>query len=602
MFRFIETNTQATLKALSLSLAIIEFSPDGTILTANDNFCRLLGYNLSEIKGKHHSLFVDPAYAQSAEYQEFWKKLRRGEYEATEYRRIAKDGHEVWLQASYNPVRNSRGTVVKVIKQATDVTADKLRIAAETAILDAISRAQAMIEFTVDGKIITANENFLKAMGYRLDEIKGQKHRIFVEQNYGQSPEYAEFWKKLASGEYIAAEFKRIGKGGKQVWLQASYNPIFDLNNKVVKVVKFATDVTDRVRAVNGITTGLKELASKNLKYRIIENFSVDFQEVRQDFNSSLEQLESTMAAISASIQNVKSSSGEISQASDDLSRRTEQQAASLEETAAALDQITTTVANTAESAGEARNVVNLAKDDAERSAIVVTDTVNAMTEIEHSSSQISNIIGVIDEIAFQTNLLALNAGVEAARAGDAGRGFAVVATEVRALAQRSAEAAKEIKALISSSTQQVATGVALVGKTGKALQGIAEHVTKLNGMISEITASTREQSSGLSQVNVAVNEMDQVTQKNAAMVEETTAASHSLTQEARELAGLVGQFHIGATSRAQPSVEPELSRKPTKLHAQERHSRVQHSIPKRPLGNSGDLVAVGAEPSWDEF
>ncbi|WP_082468666.1 PAS domain-containing methyl-accepting chemotaxis protein, partial [Acidiphilium sp. JA12-A1] len=413
--------SKATLNALSASLAIIEFAPDGTILTANDNFCGLIGYNLSEIKGKHHSLFVEPAYARSVEYQNFWEKLRRGEYEAKEYRRIAKDGHEVWLQASYNPVRNSRGRVIKVVKQATDVTDSKLRNAAEIAILDAISRAQAMIEFTINGEIVSANENFLKAMGYRLDEIRGQKHKIFVDPAYAQSAEYAEFWKKLATGEYIAAEFMRIGKGGKQIWLQASYNPIFDLNNKVVKVIKFATDITDRVQAVNGITVGLKELAGKNLEYRITDIFSHDFESVRQDFNSSLEQLESTMAAISSNIQSVRSSSGEIAQASDDLARRTEQQAASLEETAAALNEITTTVAKTAESASEARDIVDMAKSDAEHSAVVVAETVSAMAGIENSSNQISNIIGVIDEIAFQTNLLALNAGVEAARAGDAG-------------------------------------------------------------------------------------------------------------------------------------------------------------------------------------
>ncbi|WP_051788419.1 methyl-accepting chemotaxis protein, partial [Acidiphilium sp. JA12-A1] len=329
-----------------------------------------------------------------------------------------------------------------------------------------------------------------------------------------------------------------------------------------------ATDITDRVQAVNGITVGLKELAGKNLEYRITDIFSHDFESVRQDFNSSLEQLESTMAAISSNIQSVRSSSGEIAQASDDLARRTEQQAASLEETAAALNEITTTVAKTAESASEARDIVDMAKSDAEHSAVVVAETVSAMAGIENSSNQISNIIGVIDEIAFQTNLLALNAGVEAARAGDAGRGFAVVATEVRALAQRSADAAKEIKTLISASTQQVGTGVALVGKTGKALQGIAEQVARLNGMIGDITGSTREQSSGLSQVNTAVSQMDQVTQQNAAMVEETTAASHSLAREAQELARLVGQFRIGKASRVQQAVRPEMNRRPARSYA----------------------------------
>ena len=244
--------------------------------------------------------------------------------------------------------------------------------------------------------------------------------------------------------------------------------------------------------------------------------------------------------------QGVRSGAEEITQASDDLSRRTEQQAASLEETAAALDQITATVRHTAEGASEARNTVSAAKADAERSGAVVREAVQAMGGIETSSKQIGHIIGVIDEIAFQTNLLALNAGVEAARAGDAGRGFAVVATEVRALAQRSAEAAKEIKALISASGQQVEAGVKLVGETGKALERIVAQVAQLNRLVADIAASAQEQATGLHEVNTAVNQMDQVTQQNAAMVEESTAASHGLSGEAKELARLVGQFNLG--------------------------------------------------------
>jgi methyl-accepting chemotaxis protein len=263
------------------------------------------------------------------------------------------------------------------------------------------------------------------------------------------------------------------------------------------------------------------------------------------DFNESVDKLEETIRSITENAVAVTSGASEITQASDDLSRRTEQQAASLEQTAAALDQITASVRKTAEGANEAREVVALAKTDAARSSDVVKETVRAMGGIESSSKQIGNIIGVIDEIAFQTNLLALNAGVEAARAGDAGRGFAVVATEVRALAQRSADAAKEIKTLISASGAQVATGVKLVGETGMALGRTLEQVEQINQLVREIAASAREQATGLGEVNTAVNQMDQVTQQNAAMVEEATAASHSLAGEALELGRLVGQFHL---------------------------------------------------------
>ena len=266
--------------------------------------------------------------------------------------------------------------------------------------------------------------------------------------------------------------------------------------------------------------------------------------------------LQVTMQAIATNTQGVRSGAEEITQASDDLSRRTEQQASSLEETAAALDEITATVRRTAEVANEARDLVSTSKTDAERSGAVVRQTVGAMGGID-SSKQIANIIGVIDEIAFQTNLLALNAGVEAARAGDAGRGFAVVATEVRALAQRSADAAKEIKTLILASTQQVDVGVKLVSETGQALGRIVTQVSQLNGLVVELAASAKEQSTGLGEVNAAVNQMDQITQQNAAMVEQATAASRSLSDEAQELARLVGQFNIGESEAARRSSAP---------------------------------------------
>jgi len=302
---------------------------------------------------------------------------------------------------------------------------------------------------------------------------------------------------------------------------------------------------------VTSVAAGLAKLSSGDLLYRLQKPFAADYETLRQDFNNAMDNLQETMRAIAGNTQGVRAGASEITQASDDLSRRTEQQAASLEQTAAALDEITATVRKSAESAREARSLVANTKVDAEKSSAVVGETVEAMRAIEGSSKQIGNIIGVIDEIAFQTNLLALNAGVEAARAGDAGRGFAVVATEVRALAQRSADAAKEIKALISASGGQVNNGVRLVGETGRALTRILEQVTQVNQVITEIAASAQEQSLGLSEVNTAVNQMDQVTQQNAAMVEQATAASHSLANEAEELAGLIGQFQIDEPQKA---------------------------------------------------
>jgi methyl-accepting chemotaxis protein len=294
---------------------------------------------------------------------------------------------------------------------------------------------------------------------------------------------------------------------------------------------------------VDSLAAGLEKLSDGDLVFRLGTPFSSEYEKLRADFNRAMDKLTETMRSIARNAQGVRSGAGEVTAASDDLSRRTEQQAASLEQTAAALDQITATVRKTADNAGQARSAVSTARSEADQSGEVVRKTVTAMSDIETSSRQIGNIIGVIDEIAFQTNLLALNAGVEAARAGDAGRGFAVVATEVRALAQRSADAAKEIKVLISASGQQVDTGVKLVGETGRALDRIVEQVVKVNELVSEIAASAQEQSTGLAQVNTAVNQMDQVTQQNAAMVQQSTAASHSLAGEAEELARLVGRF-----------------------------------------------------------
>jgi methyl-accepting chemotaxis protein len=300
--------------------------------------------------------------------------------------------------------------------------------------------------------------------------------------------------------------------------------------------------------AIAAFTEGLEHLASGDLVFRLTEALAAEYEVLRADFNSAIAAMQETMQAITAVAQGVRSGADEIAQASDDLSRRTEQQAASLEETAAALDQITATVRRTAENTREARNTASAAKADAERSGAVVRETVKAMSGIETSSKQIGNIIGMIDEIAFQTSLLALNAGVEAARAGDAGRGFAVVAAEVRALAQRSADAAKEIKALIAASGQQVNAGVKLVGETGVVLERIVAQVAQLNDLVVDIAASAQEQVAGLHEVNAAVNQMDQVTQQNAAMVEESTAASHGLSGEAQELARLVGEFKFGET------------------------------------------------------
>ena len=306
-----------------------------------------------------------------------------------------------------------------------------------------------------------------------------------------------------------------------------------------------AANAREQAGVVARVGEGLEALAGGDLTFRLNETFPAAYRKLQGDFNAAMDQLAQTMGVINGAVGGIQAGSGEIAGASNDLSKRTEQQAASLEETAAALDEITATVRRTAEGASSARRTVDNARQDAETGGRVVDRAVAAMGQIEASSREIGAIIGVIDEIAFQTNLLALNAGVEAARAGEAGRGFAVVAQEVRALAQRSAEAAKEIKTLINASTAQVDEGVGLVGETGEALRRIIAGVQDINRIVAEIAASATEQSTGLQQVNTAVNQMDQATQQNAAMVEQSTAASHALSNEARELGRLVQRFRL---------------------------------------------------------
>ena len=360
-----------------------------------------------------------------------------------------------------------------------------------------------------------------------------------------------------------------------------------------------AADAAAREQAavVAALGEGLDHLTRGDLTYTLTQAFPDDYVKLKDDFNAAIGQLKDAMSVVAGNVSAIRSGAGEIAQASDDLSRRTEQQAASLEETAAALDEITATVNRTASGARQASETVQAAKGDAETSGNVVRDAVSAMGAIEKSAQEISQIIGVIDEIAFQTNLLALNAGVEAARAGDAGRGFAVVASEVRALAQRSAEAAKEIKVLISASTTQVNAGVNLVGQTGEALQRIVSRVAEIDGLVSEIAASAQEQATGLQQVNTAVNQMDQVTQPNAAMVEQSTAASHSLSQEAETLAGSVSRFQIGAV-RVTGAAPVRASQPPARPAA-------RPVAQLRTFGRGGAArkpEPVASDDGWEEF
>jgi len=621
---------EGQLAAIGKAQAVIEFSLDGKVLHANENFLKVLGYSLDEIRGQHHGLFVDPAFRQSAEYRLFWEKLGRGEYDAGQYKRIGKGGKEVWIQASYNPIMDMSGRPFKVVKYATDITAQKLRNADFEGQLAAIGKAQAVIEFSLDGKVLNANENFLKVLGYSLDEIRGQHHSLFVEPAFRQSAEYRLFWEKLGRGEYDAGQYKRIGKGGKEVWIQASYNPIMDANDKPFKVVKYATDVTDQVRAARMLQQAVQQTqevvtSAKNndLSRRVpLEGKTGEIEALCGGVNGLLDSMTSIVTSIIDSSGTIATAAREIAMGNTDVSQRTEEQASSLEETAASLEELTTTVKQNADNAQQANKLASSASDVAVKGGKVVNEVVQTMDGITQASRKINEIIGVIDEIAFQTNILALNAAVEAARAGEQGRGFAVVAAEVRNLAQRSANAAKEIKALISDSVSKVDAGSKLVDSAGKTMEEIVSSVKRVTDIMAEISAASQEQSAGIEQVNTAVTQMDKITQQNAALVEEAAASAKSMEEQTSALSDMVAVFTLAEGQRAaqnaptprtatvaatgnpvvdgavrkvarpSPSPAPARSAKPEKPEAGE----AKPAMKRRAAGGNG------ADAEWQEF
>lgn len=540
-----DANFSGQVEAISKSQAVIEFNLDGTIITANENFCQAMGYRIDEIQGQHHKMFVDPALAASSDYQKFWQDLNNGIFLTGEFKRFARGNREVWIQASYNPIYDQNGKVFKVVKFATDITQQKMEGADFSGQIAAISKSQAVIEFNMDGTIRTANSNFLAAVDYPLSDIEGKHHRIFVDKRYSESQEYRAFWEKLARGEFVAGQFRRFNRRGEEFWIQASYNPIFDLNGKPYKVVKYATDITPQKRAIAALQKSLAALAEGDLCQHIEEQLEGEFAVLQADMNKTLDQLTRMISSIMEGAKYVTVSAKELQSGAEDLSQRTEEQASNLEETAASMEELTATVNKSAENAETANNLALQATKKAEGGGQVVSQAVQAMSAIEQSSKEIADIIGVIDEIAFQTNLLALNAAVEAARAGEQGRGFAVVAGEVRNLAQRSAGAAKDIQGLIKNSVDKVAEGSKFVNDSGKTLSDIVDAIRGVTECIADINSASREQASGILQINTAVTEMDTMTQQNAAMVEQASATSAAMTDQAAKLQEQVSFFRL---------------------------------------------------------
>ena len=560
-----DLSASVQIDAIWSSYAVIEFQPDGTILDANQVFLDTMGYQLDEIKNRHHRMFVSAEEASSDEYAQFWSQFSNGKVVSGEQKRVTKNGKIVLLQANYVPILDLDGSVAKVIKYANDITDSKRSVLDATAQLEALHKTKAVIEFDLKGNIATANDNFLATMGYELSELVGQHHSMFISADDRDDEAYAKFWESLRRGETQDGDFKRAGKNGKSVWIRASYNPIRDIDGQICKIVKFADDITPQKFVIESFEACLTRFAEGDLTARLPDEVSRDFAALKEAYNGSMVRIGELVSGILAAAEAIAQDSAVIASNTNDLSARGEKQASTIEETTAAMEEISVAVKSSADSAAGSSNSAKDAAMHAKKGGGIVGDAVAAMGRIEERSSEISKIVGVIDSIAFQTNLLALNAGVEAARAGDAGKGFSVVASEVRSLAQRASEAARDINQLIEASGKEVLEGARLVNQSGAALDEIVSSVSHVVESIDGISTASDEQSHSIQEVTQAITQIDAATQQTAALSEESAAAANELASRANDLKALASFFTQSKDTTHRPKPQITRTRSDTK-------------------------------------
>ena len=555
---------QGQLDAIASAQGVVELDMDGNVLAANQLYLNALGYAREDAIGRNNSEFVGDQYANSPEYRELWRQLRQGNSQVGEYKELSVDGKEVWFQAAYNPIADHDGVIFKIVKYATDITEEKLKNLDYEGQIKAISATQAIIEFTVTGEIMRANQNFLDTMGYSMQEIEGKHHRMFVDPDYAKSNDYRTLWQDLARGETVAGEFKRYTSRGECIWLSASYTPLLDPDGKPFKVVKYAREITQEIEARERLESSVSQIlevvnaaGQGDLTQELavtgddpigqmgegIRAFFTKLKEIISSIDENAQLLSSAADEMSALSDNMGDTAGKTSQQATTVASSAEEVSSNIQTVAAGAEEMSASIKEVASNAGEAARVAAEAVSAAETTNVTVT-------KLGESSAEIGNVIKVITSIAQQTNLLALNATIEAARAGEAGKGFAVVANEVKELAKQTAQATEEISQKIEAIQTDTKGAVDAISKIGMIIgqindiQGtIAAAVEEQTSTTAEIARNVHEAAKGSSEIAENISHVAMAADGTASGAKESKTATQELARMSSSLRSIVAMF-----------------------------------------------------------